>query len=192
MTDQPKKAFEWAAWDEVMRTVARMMEEHNFAIALQTVDRFLDPDLSVELRCSVLGMRAQLKEDLGDQEGAKADLVDAISLGAADVARYVNESSLAELFRREGNRPDSIKWYRVALSTAMRGGFPGGGALWKFITLQSEKALSEEDRALCIDVAECSWKLLDLPGKPNLDNLKASACTIIEREGASQANGPAD
>lgn len=161
------------------------MKEKNLTVALQQIDAFLQREMDTELRSSVLGMRAQLKEDLGDQEGAKADLLSAISIGDASFTRYVNESSLAGIYRLQGNYPDATKWYRAALRTSVDGDFPGGAVLRNFLALQPEKSLSKEDRALCIEVVQGSWKLLGLEGGPDVTDLAASTSIIVEREASS-------
>src|SRR5262249_13997034 len=90
----------WTKWSGVMRTVVLLMQKDDSYAALTEIDRFLLDDIPPELLSDALGMRADLKEQMGDFEGAEADLRSAYSIVASSYLRYVHELSFASLSRK--------------------------------------------------------------------------------------------
>jgi hypothetical protein len=182
MTEPPPAKSVSEAWQDVMILVAQHIANKTFEAALELVDAFSRREMDVELRASVLGMRADLKEEITDFEGAKNDLLEIISLLRPSFARYVNETCLAELYLKTGLVDDAFALYRTALRTCLEANVSGGAALRKFLELRGQSSLSDADRELCIEVASRSWKILKLPGEPDTSDLAKIAMTIVSRE----------
>lgn len=145
----------------------RQSKNDGLATALAAVESFSAPKGIPDLRSEVLGFRADLKEMLGRVEAAKADFLTARSLVGATYGRYVHELSLASICRKLNQAEEAESWYRTALHTCLEGNISGGTALKEFLLLKCERTLSTDDRMLCSEVAERSWKTLGLAGRPD-------------------------
>src|ERR1700676_3744592 len=94
MNEDQQSDSAWLSWDEVMRRVASLMHRQDFRTAQVEVDSFLARDTSPEIRSEALSVRADLKEEVGDLQSAREDLLSARSLVGPGYARYVQEISL--------------------------------------------------------------------------------------------------
>ena len=173
----------WESWMVVMRNVSSLVEKGDLTTALAAVESFSAPEGMPDLRSDVLGFRADLEERLGRVETAKADLLAARSLVAATYIRYVHELSLGSICRRQNQVDEAESWYRTALRTCLEGkNISGGTALKEFLLLNREGTLSTEDQSLWSQVAERSWEMLGLAGRPDLSDLPRVVSAIKEGE----------
>ena len=183
MTENQQSDLAWLGWIEVMRKVASFTQNGEFTTALSEIEAFLSRETRAELRSEALSLRADLKEQLGDLEAAKEDLLTARSLVGRSYMRYVQELSLGRLYRMQQRLNEAVSWYRVALHTCIEGeGISGGTALKEFLTLRGQEALTVEDQALTAQVAERSWRVLGLPGQPDLTSLPRVISAIKDGE----------
>jgi len=161
-------------------------DETQSAAAIEAVDDFLRNEMSGEVRGSALGMRAELKQESGNLEGALEDLLAALPLTEDAFSRHVHEFCIAEVYRKRHDNSQVERWYRKSLETCAESGkFSGGAVLHKYLELQPQDRLPSQDLALCSTVALRSWKLLKLPGSPDLDDLSGTALKLIETESAA-------
>lgn len=185
MTAKRKKDVDlsWKNWTEVMRKVTSLMQKDDFRAALSEVETFLAQEDYPDIHSDALGMKASLKEELGDIQGAKQDLLVARSLIGPSYGRYVHEISLGAIAQNQQQTDEALAWYRAALHTCIEGqGISGGTALKKLVGLQGEKDLSADDRALCTEAARKSWRVLNLSGQPDLANLNLAISDIKDSE----------
>jgi hypothetical protein len=116
-------------------------------------------------------------------EGAKQDLLDARILVGPIYVRYVHELALGRLCETQGKESEAVSWYREALETCLQGaGISGGSALVGLLRLQSPQGLTPTDFDLYRRVAEQSWGVLRLPGRPNLSDSSAVLSAIKQGE----------
>lgn len=170
-------------WDEVMRRIALLILERNHAAALEEVERILASETLPEIRSDALGFRAQFKEKSGDLESATKDLLAARSLLEAGYKKYVHELSLGDIAEKRGEFDEAISWYRVALRTCLEDGrISAGDILNRWLHLQSEQKLREDDRTLCLQAAQQSWRVLGMRGEASLADLKEIVSAIREQE----------
>jgi hypothetical protein len=169
-------------WNNVLKRVVPLMMDEKFSAALEMVENFMHSEMDNELRSSVLGTRAQLKEDLGDLEGARADLQLAISMVGPSFSKYVNQCCLGEVSRKLGQHDQVVASYRAALRTCTESEIPGGAALKRFLDALPQQTLSDDDRTLCSQVARRSWALVGLAGEPDVANLQLVASSLMARE----------
>jgi hypothetical protein len=179
MTNNQELDLEWAGWTEVMQRVALLMQKHDFAGALLEVEAFLSREPRPEVCSDALGFRADLREQLGNPEGAKQDLLTARSLVGPSYGRYVHELSLGAVCEKQQRMSEAVSWYRTALRTCIEGeNISGGTALNKLLSLQNQNVLEAEDQELWTQAAEKSWDVLGLPGQPDLTDLKLVVSAI--------------
>lgn len=172
MTNNQEIDLGWAGWTEVMRRVASLMQNHDLTAALSEVDAFLSRETRPELRSDALGFRADLREQLGQSEAAKDDLLLARSLIGPSYGRYVHELSLGSICEKQRRIDEAISWYRTALRTCIEGrGISAGTALKGLLALRDQRVLTPEDQAICAGAAQKSWDVLGLQGQPDLTDL---------------------
>src|SRR6266568_3751666 len=123
-----KTEMGWEQWWTVMRRAAPLMQKRDFAAALTEVQAFLSHEAGPEVRSDALGLRADLKERLGDLESAKADLQTARALIGPSYMRYVHEICLGAISRKQAQIDEAASWYRIALQTCMLGERISGGS----------------------------------------------------------------
>jgi len=173
---------DWKRWDEVLGLIASNMRRNDFESALRQVNRFLSDRATPEVRSSALGMKAELEEQLGNLEGARQDLLAARELVRAGFGRYVHELCLAEIYHKQGQATEAMRWCRMALNTGIEAKISVGGALKKLLELQGIDNLTEEDRTLCFAATERSWQALQLPGTPDVTDLAKAVSAIMSAE----------
>lgn len=171
-----------------MRRCLALTAQRDYDAALALMDEILSHELEHDLEAEALGFRASLKEDLGDYQHARDDLLAALSVSEeGSYMRYTFELSLGGISEGLGRTDEATSWYRKALLTCINTeGISGGTVLKKILKLNGEDRLSDEDRTLCEQVAMKSWKLLKLPAEPNLSNLGEAAESLIAAGGSKR------
>lgn len=172
----------WDTWYQVMRSITSLMKQGDTKTALKEVDFFLLGDIAPEVESDALGMRADLKEQLEDLEGAKNDLLTARALVGPSYKRYVHELSLGSISQRQQNFEEAVSWFRSALQTCLDGeGISGGTALKRFFAI-SGRRIPPNDEELCARAIRRSWLVLRLPGQPDLTDFSKDIETIKDGE----------
>jgi hypothetical protein len=173
------------AWEEWMSLVVNCLpskdrEQNNNA--LRAVEAFLSRQTDSELRSYVLGYGAVLKEVLGDIEGARKSLILARSLIGSSRLMFTHELGLAKLSQQQHLTEEARSWYRCALRTGLEiGDTSCAGELLGFLT-SSLEPLNAEDTSLCMKAALLSWRVLALPGEPDLADLLGVAKELRAEE----------
>ncbi len=166
-------------WIAVQRTVVSMVKESRISEAIGELNLFISGGSKSEHKSDALGYRADLKQNAGDLEGARLDLLDAIKLLEPSYMKYVHELRLGDVEQRLGKSEDAINSYRSALSTCLQSyDTSGGNALKAFLDLVPEATLSASDKALCTEVVDHSMKVLRLKRQMGISDL-ASAMEMI-------------
>lgn len=173
---------------EVIRKALALKQQGNYAVAISLISEFLSQELSPELQSEALGYMASFKEDSGDYEGAKKDLLSALSMcPMLSYAQYTLELNLGGISEKFGMREDAVLWYMKALATAVKGeDFSGGTALFNLLRLRDKDMLTEQEKILCSQVAQKSWKVLMLHGEPDLSYLQRVAEILIKTGGEAK------
>ena len=147
-------------------------------------------DLTPEIHGDALGVRAELRADTGDIDGATRDLLDARTLVGPTYSRYIHELCLAALNRRLGNREEAVHWLRTALRTCLDGSrVSGGTALSRLVDLIPIDDMIDADAELCQLAIDRSWTVLGLPGEPDRSDIRA-VIDAIKRAESQPAPAP--
>jgi hypothetical protein len=157
--------------------------DHDAATALAALNRLIDrPGVSDESKSQALGLRAELRFDVGALSGGRSDLLLAHGLAAPGYLRYVHELSLGSICRAERGPSEALKWYRSALHTCLdASGVSGGTALKNLIALVGTD-INSEDMALCRAAIARSWAVLGLSGEAATHDLSTAITKIKEGE----------
>lgn len=171
-------------YSEMLKACA-FIKNKEYPEAISIMDGILSHDLNSELRSEALSFRASISEEQGDFQNAKQTLLEARSFSEeGGYGRYTIELGLGGVSEQLGLMDEATSWYYNALLTCARGvNTSGGTALKHFLKLKNEDRLTGQERVLCAQVVEKSWKLLRLDGEPDLSNLRMTAEALIQAQG---------
>lgn len=176
---------EWLQWIELQKEVAKTwLEEGRPADATIVLDRYLTADLPEDLRREGTAFRAMLHREQGDLAAAKSDFLAALELAEdRDHVRFELEDSIAVISQELNDRKEAGKWYLSALRTAAADPrVVGGGFLLRYLRFRGDKNLTIEEKQLANKVVHQSWRLLQIDGEPDLENLEVTASRLIEAQ----------
>jgi hypothetical protein len=159
-------------------TSAWHSRDHSNAFAdIETILR----EGSVEMKGEALLLAGMIRESEGDLKGAQQHWREALLLAPEGTfLRYSLEDELGKISEKT-DAENAVFWYRAALKTCSNGDeFAAIPTLGSFLRLNSGN-ISQEDRALVASVLQKSWRVLDLPGGPNPDDLVGSVATLTGR-----------
>lgn len=179
---------EFLAWVEAQKTATKAwFADGAPQEAVQTISRFLDRELSVDIRREAFAFRAMILQDVGSLTEAKGDFLTAWKLASeANYIRFELESSLAEVCVAAGEREQADRWYLAALRTAendLRA--VSAGVILRFLRFRGDTGLDGTERTLLRRLLRMSWKFLSLPGTPDLEALEDVAKEILRAESSS-------
>ena len=171
-------------WEEAERNIVRAWSCGDSATALAHIQRVLDTG-AAEPRGRALMYRGSMREDARDWQNAKNDFVQAAALlPPGSYVRYTAELSVAHVCELNGEHREALAWLRAALLTCSRAIEPFSGASAARALMSLEPEIQPADRELLRDVLVRSWRVLHLPGEPDLDDL--SGTTNLLRRAGSQ------
>ncbi len=185
---QPQSSEEkWREWIEVQKRAVRAMVQPDLGAAIDEVDEYLRREPEGDLRGEALGFRASLREDNGDLEEARQDLLAALSLRPpASYQRYTLELALGNVAEKLGECEEAASCYSQALETVANDPTTSGGsALLRLLQLRGEHGLKPDERVLAGHVAQQSWQLLHLEGEVDLEDLTRTAELLVKAQGRS-------
>ena len=128
-----------------------------------------------EMKSQSLFYRGMIQEDQGKITEAQQDWLKAHEYAKEGTfIRYELEHKIGESLERLNQNGEALNWYRRALNTCAGGNnFSGHQTLTSLLNLNGGD-LSTEDPSLLASVIEKSWLVLELAGKPDLENLPES------------------
>lgn len=173
---------EWLSWVAVQKKALKLKIGGSLEEAIDEITIFLATEQPSDILCDALHFRAMFAEDQGFMELAKADRLKARALAPpASYTKYTIELGLAGLHEKLGEFEEAISWYIEALKTVIRDPTTSGGsAVADLLALREFSALAPEHRELCLKAVRQAWDLFELPGEPDLTNLREAAQTLIE------------
>jgi hypothetical protein len=135
---------------------------------------------SAEIKGQCLLFRGMIKDDQGELD-AKQDWLNALAYARAGTfLRHNLESNIGKVCETLGLREEAASWYRAALNTCSRGNeFSGHPALTALLKLSGGQ-ISAEDKAMFRSVSEKSWRVLQLLGTPDLNDLVGTVSKLAE------------
>ena len=171
-------------WQEAERNSVRAWSRGDPATALADIQRVLNTG-TAEQRGRALMYRGSMHEDAHDWLNARGDFIQAAGLlPPGSYARYTAELSVGHVCELNGERQEAFAWHRAALLTCSLAIEPFSGASAARGLMSLEPEIQPADRQLLRDVLAKSWRILQLPGEPDLDNLPGT--TNLLRSAGSQ------
>ena len=137
---------------------------------------------SPAMKAESLFYQGMMVEGRGELAEAKASWSTALQYAReGSFLKFQLEASLGAAFERDLQTAEAMKWFRTALETCCRGDqFAGSNALAGYLRI-SEGKIQLADEAVVACVVEKSWRVLDLPGKPDADDWATSAAELVEK-----------
>lgn len=168
-------------WNAAERGIVRAWTTGAVSQALQEIERVLEQG-NDEQRGRALMYRGSIREEASDWHAAKDDFMQAAGLQASgSYVRYTTELSAGHASQKAGDTQEALTWYRAALLTCAQTDEPFSGATATQALLTLAPELSPSDRELARAVTVKSWRVLSLPGQPNLDDLAGATEILMQR-----------
>lgn len=138
--------------------------------ALAGIERVLEegtPDMKAE---SLLD-RGMIRQSMGALAAARQDWIEGLRYAREGTyLRFRLEQGIGEAFAREELLGEALNWYKRALQTCSSGDeFAGLRALTAYLRLKGGN-IEPGDDPLIASVVVKSWRVLELPGTPDLTN----------------------
>ena|SRR2546422_483532 len=135
-----------------------------------------------EMKGQCLLYRGMIRESQGSLDVAKQDWLKALQYGQEGTfLRYELEHRVGEICEKADASEEALSWYRKALRTCSTGRqFSGNRTLTAFLRLSGD-SFSPADNALLASVIQTSWRVLEVPGEPDLIDLAASISALTTR-----------
>jgi hypothetical protein len=173
---------EWLDWIAVQKKALKLKMSGSSGEAIGEISAFLATEPPSDLLCDALAFRAMFEEDQGDFALSKMDRLQARAIALpASYTKYIIELDLARLHEKTGEVEEAVSWYIEALKTVIDDPLTSGGsAVACLLALREFSSLAPEHRDLCLKAVHQAWALFELPGEPDLTNLREVAQTLIE------------
>lgn len=158
MTEKIRGAWRKGELDTALAGIEKVLEEGT-------------PDMKAE---SLLD-RGRIKQSMGALAAARQDWTEGLRYARPGTyLRFCLEQSVGEGLEREGLLGEALGWYKRALQTCSSGDeFAGRRALTAYLRLKDGNVEPGDD-ALLASVVVKSWRVLELPGTPGLENLRSA------------------
>jgi hypothetical protein len=156
---------------ESLETIASAQYRGEVSTASAEIKRILSEG-TPEMKGQALFYRGTMRKDEGAMADAKDDWLLALEYARdGTFLRYELEQHIGEALESLHMKPEAADWYRRALMTCSTGDeFSGNPTLTSLLRI-SEGQISPQDAALAASVLEKSWRVLELPGKPDVTHL---------------------
>jgi tetratricopeptide (TPR) repeat protein len=182
MNQQRSSEGQWLHWIEIQRQATSTWLNGNLSEALALIDRYVESSPPIDLKRQAIGFRGSLHEEQGNLHAAKKDFLMARGLsGQPDFERCTLEESMASVSARLGDVREAEKWYWQAIETAASDPRAINGiTLIHFLDIREPEGLSHMEQQVIEGVLSEAWKFHNLPGAPDLQDLRVSANQLIE------------
>lgn len=161
-------------FEKELERVSLEWSQKSFGDALDHLSAMLGY-LSGDMKCQCLLFRGLIKQDLGFNEEARNDWNEAIEYSLdGSYLRYSLQTNLGDSHRNGQHLDAALKWYRLAIMTCSKGEeFSGSKSLAAFLEI-NDYHIPTEDKLEVARALRKSWRVLNLPGEPKLEDLPNS------------------
>jgi hypothetical protein len=159
---------------EIMGKVSGAWRKGELDTALSGIETVLEDGIP-DMKSESLLERGRIRQSMGATAAARQDWTEGLRYAREGTyLRFLLELSLGEALEREEQLGEALGWYKIALQTCSSGEeFAGLRALTAYLRLNGNN-IEPGDHALLASVVVKSWRVLELPGTPNLENLRSA------------------
>jgi hypothetical protein len=166
-----------AEFHQLMGMLTKVWHNRRVLDAFSIVDEILNRG-APEMKVQGLLFRGMIKEE-ADLPGEMKDWLQLLDFGVDSFVSHQAQCFLGKANEHLGLTSEATAWYWAALVTCQKcGEFSGVDALRGFWKYRGDEITDEERAVLCAVVAQ-SWRVHELTGLPNLDDL-GIAITSLE------------
>jgi hypothetical protein len=166
-----------AEFHQLMGMLTKAWHDRRVLDAFSIVDEVLDRG-APEMKVQALLFRGMIKEDEADLAGAMKDWLQLLGFGVDSFVSHQAQCLLGKANEHLGLTSEATEWYWAALVTCQKcGEFSGVDALRGFWECRGD-GITDEERTVLVAVIEKSWRVHDLTGLPNLDDLGIAIASL--------------
>ncbi len=176
---------EFSRWTLVQLKAVELSRTSGLDAAIGEVNSFLAESPPIDLVRQALGFRGDLRSEQDELQAAREDYLVARSLSEeVDFERFTLDLALGGVSEQLKDMREAERWFLEAMKSAAEDASTCGvAALERLQRLRNSLELSLEERLLAERVVSQGWRLLRLPGDPDLSDLWASAQRVKEAQG---------
>jgi len=136
---------------------------------------------SAEMKAEALYLSGLIKQDTANLDEAQQDWTKALTYSASGTFLQQNlEYEIGHVLEQKGCPDQALDWYRLALHTCAVGDeFAADSVLAAFLRINGED-ISEPDRTVIEVAVRKSWRVLEVPGDPDLTDLPRTITRLSE------------
>jgi len=171
-------------FDDIRQKATVAWHRGDIARALAEIEKVLGEGTS-DMKGECLLYRGMMRQSGEPLSEARQDWSEALQYaGEGTFLRFQLEQHVGDSLEREGLFQEAFAWYRKALKTCSEGEeFSGHQILSAYLRLNGR--IDPGDEPLIASVAVKSWRVLELPGAPDLSYLRSAieelAVTVSNR-----------
>lgn len=167
-------------FDGLMGSITGAWAQRDFESAFSQLEAIVKRG-SAEMKANALLFSGMIKESNKQLLDARQDWLEGIPHSPqGSFVRYNLQQNIGRSFENENSFAEAHKWYRAAIQTCANGGeFSGEKALVAYLSLHDGQ-IKDEDRNIFSVAVEKSWRILELPGRPSLDDLPKAVDKLTE------------
>jgi len=154
--------------------------QHDYATAWALIERVMN-EVSPEKQAHCFLLRGEIKNYQGKPDEARHEWFEGIPLSRpGSFGRLTIEYELGKSFEIEGQKEDALNYYLSAIKTCAEGEkFSGCQPLAAYLAL-NEGHIPQEYHDTVAMAVEKSWEVLEVPGRPDLDDLPNAINVLSE------------
>jgi tetratricopeptide (TPR) repeat protein len=166
-------------FDEVRRKIVMAWHKGDVDVAFAAIEKVFEREGTPDMKGECLFYRGMIRESGGDLPAARRDWIEALQYAREGTfLRFQLEHNIGESLEREGLPEEALGWYKIALKTCSKGDeYSGHQALNAYLKLKGGK-IEPGDEPLIASVIVSSWRVLELPGTPDLKDLSSTATEL--------------
>lgn len=167
-------------FNTVLGTITYAWGQRDFIGALDKIEAVIG-EVTPEMQAHCLLFRGMIKRDKGLPPEAHEDWLTAIPYSrAGSFVRCCLEYEIGKSFEKAVQIDDARVYYQSAIRTCAYGDeFAGNKPLTAFLRLNNGR-IPSEDKAIVAAAVKKSWRVLELPGEPDLNNLSNAVTKLAE------------
>jgi len=168
-------------FNESQQRITSAWHSGNFQDAFAEIDRVLKEGTD-EMKGTALFYRAMIHESRRDWEQVREDSRSGLKYAAPSTfLRYQLEHAIGAAYNKQAFSEKANQWFTKALQTCAEGDdFSGHKTLAALMKLANEESL-QMDQALMATVAAKSWRVLEVPGEPDLADIRGTVHKLCEQ-----------